>query len=125
MIFQVIYKRLFHFQGMIFVLSLMALVCLPIALSELVRDAGLSLLLPITLIGTLLTWALSNWDVRKSSSSCILLFLGPLTLYLRIGRMGGALFELIRQLFLLIPALFNKLVYKAPFDISFFAFIDR
>jgi transglutaminase-like putative cysteine protease len=119
MIWQALFKRLFHFQEMILMLSLIALACLPISLSELVRDAGLSLLLPVTLIGTLLTWALANWKVRKLSSEIILLFLGPLALYIRIGQMGGALFELVRQSLLFIPAVLNTLIYKVPLDFSF------
>ena len=119
MIFQDIFKRLFHFQEMILVLSLVALACLPIALSELIRDAGLSLLLPITLFGVILVWALAGWGVRKLSSGIILLFLGPLALFVRIGQLGGALIELIKQLFIFIPAFFNRVVYKVPLDISF------
>ena len=41
----------FRIQDLILGLSLMALACLPLALSEIVRDAGVSLLLPLTLIG--------------------------------------------------------------------------
>jgi hypothetical protein len=115
---QTIFKRLFHFQEMILLLSLMTLGCLPIALGELVRDAGASLLLPFTLIGTLLTWALGALGVRKLSSRFILLFLGPLVLYIRIGQMIGALLELIRQYLLLGPAFFYRLVYKTPLDYS-------
>ena len=62
---QAIFKRLFRIQEMILLLSLTALACLPIALSELVRDAGLSLLLPITLIGVILAWALAGLGRAK------------------------------------------------------------
>jgi transglutaminase-like putative cysteine protease len=117
---QVVFKRFLGFQEMILMLALTALVCLPIALTELVGDAGLSLLLlPITIIGTLLTWALTNWNARKLSSGLILLFVGPLAIYIRIGQLWGALFELLKQLFFLVPKLFDTMVYKAPFDLSF------
>ena len=116
---QAIFKRLFHIQEMIFVLSLTALACLPFALSELMRDAGMSLLLPITVFGLILAWVLAGLGVRRSLSGFVLLFLGPLALYIRIGQMGGALFEFIRQWFLLIPSLFNALFYKTPLDLSF------
>jgi transglutaminase-like putative cysteine protease len=118
MIFRTILKRLFHVEEMIFVLSLMTLACLPIALSEIVRDAGLSLLLPLTMIGAILAWVLAVWGVQKSLSGFILLALGPLVLYIRIGQMGGSLFELVRQFVILIPALLNKLFYEVPPDYS-------
>jgi len=116
---EAILKRLFHFQGIILMLALAALVCLPTALNELVRDAGVSLLLPITIIGTLLAWALTNWNAQKLSSGLTLFFVGPLALYIRIGQMWGTIFELLKQLFLLIPRLFNTVIYKVPFDLSF------
>jgi transglutaminase-like putative cysteine protease len=116
---QAIFKRLFHIQEMTFVLTLTALACLPIALSELIRDAGMSLLLPVTLFGAMLAWAFAGWRARKLLSALVLLTIGPLALYIRIGQMGGALFELIRQVYLLIPAFFYKLFYKIPIDASF------
>ena len=58
-------------------LSLTALACLPIALSKLVRDAGVSLLLPLTFFGAVLAWALAGWGVRKLSSG--IRFIDPRT----------------------------------------------
>jgi transglutaminase-like putative cysteine protease len=113
-------KRLFHIREMILVLSLMALACLPIALSDLVRDAGVSLLLPLTLIGAILAWLLTVWNVRKLLSGFVLLILGPLALYVRIGQMGDSLFEFIKQLLNFILAFFNWLFNKTPFDLSIF-----
>ena len=120
MIFQAIFKRLFHFREMIFLLWLMALACLPIALSDLVRDAGLSLLLPLTLSGAILAWALAGLGVRKSLSGFALLLLGPLVLCVRIGQMGGSLFEFIKQSLNFIAALFNWLFNNPPSDLSIF-----
>ena len=120
MMLQALFKRLFHFQEMILVLSLLALLCLPIALSDLVRDAGVSLLLPLTLIGALAAWVLATWGVRKSLSGFALLILGPLALYIRIGQMGDSIFEFAKQSFPVVPAFFNQLFYETPFDISFF-----
>jgi hypothetical protein len=77
-IMQAIFKRLFHIQEMIFILSLTALICLPFALSEVIRDAGISLLLPITLFGMIFAWMLAGLGVRRSLSAFALLFLGPL-----------------------------------------------
>ena len=115
---QAIFKRLFHIQEMIFVLSLMALLCLPFALSEVIRDAAVSLLLPITLFGMMFAWMLAGLGVRRSLSGFALLFLGPLALYIRIGQIWGALFGLIRQWFIFISHVFNSLVYKTPLDLS-------
>ena len=117
-IMQAIFKRLFHIQEMIFILSLTALICLPFALSEVIRDAGMSLLLPITLFGMIFAWMLAGLGVRRSLSAFALLFLGPLALYIRIGQMWGVLIELIRQLFNFMPPVFNTLVYKIPLDFS-------
>jgi transglutaminase-like putative cysteine protease len=105
---QSIAKRIFHIPEMIIVLSLTALACLPLALSNLVRDAGVTLLLPLTLIGALLAWALTTLNVKKISSLIILLGIGPLVLYLRIGQMGSSLFEIFRQTFNLLATLFQS-----------------
>jgi transglutaminase-like putative cysteine protease len=115
---QVIFKRLFHFQEIIFLLTLMALVCLPIALSELVRDAVMSLLLPLTIFGAILAWALAIFGVRKSLSGFVLLILMPLALYVRISQMWDPLFELVRQFLFLIPAFINNLFYETQLDFS-------
>jgi transglutaminase-like putative cysteine protease len=116
---QAIFKRLFHIEQMIFVFSLTALLCLPFALSDVIRDAEVSLLLPITLFGLIFAWILAGLGVRRSLSAFALLFLAPLAIYIRIGQMGSALIELIRQWFIFIPSAFNTLVYKGPLDFSF------
>ncbi len=107
---------LFRLPRMILLLSLIALACLPIALSNLVRDASASLLLPVTLFGALLAWGLAKWHLRKISVEIILLFLGPLALFVRIGQLGGSLFELIKQTIVFIPPMVNRLYQKTPFD---------
>jgi transglutaminase-like putative cysteine protease len=119
MILQALFRRLFHIKEMILVLSLMALACVPIAIGELVRDAGVTLLLPFTVIGAMLAWALGSWNVRKLISGFVLLILGPLALYIRVGQLWSSLFEFTRQLALLLPAFFNKIFYQAPLDDSF------
>jgi hypothetical protein len=117
---QSLLKRFFHIKEMIFLLSLSALICLPTALSEIVRDAGVSLLLPLTLAGAILAWMLVVWDVRKLFSGIVLLVIGPLVLYVRIGQLGDSALEFVRQLFALVPALLNKLFYETPLDASIF-----
>ena len=110
----------FRIQDLILGHSLMALACLPLALSEIVRDAGVSLLLPLTLVGAGLAWLLAGWGVRRLFSGFVLLILGPLTLVVRIGQMGDAVFEFIRQSFVLFPTFFNKVFYETPSDVSLF-----
>ncbi len=112
---QSIARRLFHIPEMIIVLSLMALACLPVALSNLVRDAGVTLLLPLTLLGALLAWALTTRNVKKFSSLIILLGIGPLAIFIRIGRMGNSLFEILKQTFNLLMEIFQ---FKTPLDLS-------
>lgn len=120
MIFQNLIKRLLHIKEMIFLLSFMALACLPVALSEIVRDAGLSLLLPFTLAAALLAWFLTVWEVRKWLSGFILLILGPLALYIRIGQLGNSLVDFFKQSFVLVSAFFYKLFYETPLDLTLF-----
>ena len=117
---QAFFKRILQLRELILILSLVELACLPIALSELIRDAGMSLLLPITLCGAVLAWALTSRGVRESLSGFALLILGPLALYIRIGQAGNSLFEFIKQIFILIPAFFKWRFEKIPFDPSVF-----
>ncbi len=122
---QALFKRLFHFQEMILLLSLTALACLPIALSNLVRDASIGLLLPITLIGTMIAWLLAGANIQNRSAGIILLFLGPLALFMRIGHLGASLFELISQTIKIIAPLYNWLRFETPVDASSFAQASR
>jgi len=117
---QTIFKRIFQFQEMILLLSLCVLACLPLALANLVRGASLSLLVPITLLGMLLAAALATAKTRKSSAGIILLFLGPLSLFIRIGQLGDSLFALLNQSLHLIPALYVWLRFKTPIEPAFF-----
>ncbi len=113
-----LFKRLFHFHEMILLLSLAVLACVPIALSNLVRDAIISLLLPVTLLGMLLASALAKTGTRKFASGIILLLFGPLSLFVRIGHLGGSLLEVLKQEFNLIPALYAWLRFEIPMDFS-------
>jgi transglutaminase-like putative cysteine protease len=115
---QAFLKRLFRFQEMILLLSLMLLACLPIALGSLVRGASMSLFLPVTLLGMLIAWALAQWNIHKLSAGIILLVMGPLVLFFRVGQMDASLFEAIKQTFNLIPALIAWLRFKITFDVS-------
>jgi transglutaminase-like putative cysteine protease len=120
MILQTLFKRLFHIQGITLVLALMALACLPIALNKLVRDAGMSLLLPLTVFGMILAWMLRGLKVRKYLSGFVLLILGPMVLYARIGQMGNSLISFIKQLLNFILSLIHWPFNHPPFDLSGF-----
>ena len=113
-------RRVFHIKEMIFVFSLTALACLPLALRDLVRDAGVSLLMPLTLLGAILAWAFANWNVRRSIAVYSLAVLGPLALAVRIGQIEVSLFEFMRQLLRLVPAFLDKVLHGSPFDPSVF-----
>ncbi len=114
-------SRLFRVPRMFLLFfSLVALVCLPIALSSLVHDASIGLLLPLTLLGALLAWGLAQWKVRGLSSGIILLFLGPLVLFIRMGQMGKAIVDLVRQAYHFMVALINLLFQQAAVDPSGF-----
>jgi transglutaminase-like putative cysteine protease len=115
---EAIFKRIFHFQEMLLLLSLAALACLPMALSNLVRDASLSLLLPVTLIGTWLAWLLARQNIRNSSTGILLFFFGPLTLFIYIGQLGGALVALAKQIYNFFPAFYSLQHFDTPLDIS-------
>jgi hypothetical protein len=115
---QAIFKRIFHFQEMLLLLSLAALACLPIALSNLVRDASISLLLPVTLLGAFLAWTLARREMRPSSWRIILFFFGPLILFLYIGQMGASLVEWSKQVYQFFPAFYALKRFDVPLDIS-------
>lgn len=115
---QAIFKRIFHFQEMLLLLSLSALACLPIALSNLVRDASVSLLLPVTLIGAFLAWTLTRGQMRASSWRILLFFFGPLILFMYIGQMGAVLVEWFKQIYHFFPAFYALERFDIPLDIS-------
>jgi transglutaminase-like putative cysteine protease len=115
---EAIFKRIFHFQEMLLLLSLAALACLPMALSNLVRDASLSLLLPVTWIGASLAWLLAKRNLRNSSTSILLFFFGPLALFLYVGQLGSALVQLAKQIYNFFPAFYALKRFGTPLDIS-------
>jgi len=93
-------RRLFQIPEMIIILTLMALACLPLALSNIVRDAGVSLLLPLTVSAALIAWVLANRKVRTISSLLVLLGVGPLILLIRISQTGASIYEALKQVIL-------------------------
>lgn len=115
---QALFKRIFHFQEMLLLLSLSALACLPIALSNLVRDASVSLLLPVTLIGAFLAWTFARHEMRASSWRIILFFFGPLILFMYIGQTGASLVAWLRQVYQFFPAFYELKRFGIPLDIS-------
>jgi hypothetical protein len=114
------FKRHFHMREVILLLSLPALACLPVSLGNLVRGAGLSVFLPVTLGGALLACALAASNARRLSIAVILGGLGPLALFIRIGRLEDELLKAVGQSLALLPAIFGRICFRAPFDISDF-----
>ena len=88
--------QLFRIRGVIFLLSLAVLACLPLALTNFLRGVDFNLLLPITLLGVFIALALSISNVNEISAGIILLGLGPLALIIRIGGIWNSLFEAVK-----------------------------
>ncbi len=110
--------QLVRIRGVIFLLSLAALACLPLALTNLLRGVDFNLLLPITLLGVFIALALSVSNVKGISAGIILLGLGPLALIIRIGGIWNSVFEAIKSSFAFITALFKMVSSYQPLDIS-------
>jgi len=112
------FMQLFRIRGVNFLLSLMALACLPLALTNLLRGVDFNLLLPITLLGVFIALALSISKVKGISAGIILLGLGPLALIIRIGGIWNSLFEAVKSSFAFITALFKMFSSYQPLDVS-------
>jgi transglutaminase-like putative cysteine protease len=111
-------KRLFRIQDTKFLLSLIALACLPFALINLLRGADLGLLLPITLLGAIIALGLSTSNAKKISTGIILLGLGPLTLIVHIGGIWDSLVSVAKGSFVFIGSLFKLLYFHLPVNFS-------
>jgi hypothetical protein len=83
--------RLFTRENSIFLLTLTALVCLPVALLKVIRDAAATLLLPVTILSAVLAFGLASASIKKNWAAFILLACGPLLLFIRVAQMGAAL----------------------------------
>ena len=90
-----ILRRLSTRDNSILILTLTALACLPIALQKVLSDSALSLLFPVTILSAFTAYELASSGIRKIWALLILLFLGPLILYIRIAQVGNALFDAI------------------------------
>ena len=109
-------KGLFRIQDVKFLLSLAALACLPFALTDLLHDAGLGLLLPITLFAMFIACGLSTLNIKNISVGIILLGLGPLALIVRIGGIWNSLFGVIKGSLAFIRSLFKLFYSHSPVD---------
>jgi len=90
-------RRLTTRENVILLLTLTALVCLPISLENIVRDAASSLLLPVTILGTLLTFGLASLSIKNNRVGFILIFCGPMILFIRIAQIGFPLLTTVRE----------------------------
>ena len=118
-------KRIFTRQGIMLLLTMTALCCLPIALSGTVRDAAISLLLPATLLSALIAWGLGLARANKVLAGFIMILAGPLLLYIRVGQLGGTLFEMGKQILELFAGLIVWLIEKIPPDVSALISVSR
>lgn len=99
------YGRFFTQRSFIFYLVLIALLCVPLTARQIVRDAGITLLLPVTLFGMLAAWGLVSIKARGMWKGLILVFGGPLFLFLYVGQIGGTLMAAGQASLLMVPSL--------------------
>lgn len=115
---QKIFLRFFHLREMMFLLSLCAVMCLPIALQDILRDANVNLLVPVALLGMLFASFIAFWNLNKVLTSFLLLTLSPLTLFIHLGRMWFSIFEFLKQLFYAYLSIYSWLISKTQLDFS-------
>jgi transglutaminase-like putative cysteine protease len=112
------WERLFRIRDLWFVLSLAAVICLPLTLVSLLNDTDLHLLLPITLFGMVAAWWMGQARQHKLSSGVILLGLSPLALTLYFGGTWKSLFRMVGEMVPLVEALLRMLRLHTPVDVS-------
>ncbi|NOT05627.1 MAG: transglutaminase domain-containing protein [Anaerolineales bacterium] len=112
------FLKLFRIQEAGFLLSLGALACLPLALTNLLRGVDLNLLLPITIFGASIALGLSSSNIKRISAAVILLAFGPLALIIRIGGIWSSLLDAVKNSLAFIPSLFKMISSRQPADLS-------
>jgi transglutaminase-like putative cysteine protease len=99
-------------------LTLGALACLPLAARQIVPDAGVSLLLPVTLAGALLAWGTVALKLSDAWKRFFLAFLAPLFLALQVGQVTRTLLEFMSRSLMLLPPTLGWGTRPALQDIS-------
>lgn len=102
----------------ILLLTLAALACLPFPLRKILPDAGLSLLLPVTLLSAALAWGLARFNLSRGWIRFIFIVCAPLVLLAWIAQIGGALLAAYRESFLIPPQLLAWIRFGTPIDFS-------
>jgi transglutaminase-like putative cysteine protease len=105
-------------QNIILLLTLTALACLPFAIRELVPDAGLSLLMPVTLTGALLAWITAPLNFKSSWVRFIFFVAGPLMIFGVIGQLGRPLFTAVLEDLKILPQFILWIRSQTPVDFS-------
>ncbi|HEY6074464.1 MAG TPA: hypothetical protein VIV15_14015, partial [Anaerolineales bacterium] len=113
-----ILMRLFNRRAVLLELTLAALACLPLAARRLLPDAGVSLLLPVTLIGGLLAWAVTSLRAGDRWKRFLLAGIAPALLVVYVGRLAGTLLAVGNQTLLLLPRILGWGSLPAPADLT-------
>ncbi len=98
-------RRILTVESSILLLTMVALVSLPIALRKVVPDAAWTLLLPVTLLST---WAVFSLRAGRDKSIWAVLVIfgaGPLAMFFRIGQINETLLAAVRESVRILPAL--------------------
>ena len=111
-------RSFFTQRSFIFYLVLIALTCVPLAARQIVRDAGISLLLPVTLFGLLAAWGLVSVKARGVWKGLDLVLGGMLFLFLYVGQIGGTLMAACRASLLMAPRLIQGYQSHVTVDIT-------
>ncbi len=88
-------RRLFAQDAAVLLLTTMALACLPFALRPAARDAALSLLVPVSLIGALGGYLVYRPRLCGTRAATAFLTLGAAALFIRVSQSGDALWNVL------------------------------
>lgn len=111
--------RIFRLREVIFLLSFSAVMCLPLALQEILKGVDVNVFVPITLLTLICTTLIVFWNLNKLFTNFIFFILSPLALFIHLGGMWLSIFELLKQLFYLYLNVYSKILYKTALDFSF------
>ncbi len=111
-------RSFFTQRSFIFYLVLIALTCVPLAARQIVRDAGISLLLPVTLFGLLAAWGLASVKAGGVWKGLDLVLGGMLFLFLYVGQIGGTLMAACRASLLMASRLIQGYQAHVAVDIT-------
>lgn len=99
-------------------LLLAAMMCLSMALGEVIRGATWSLLIPVSLLAVVCGWGLAASRLNPKQAWACLTALGLPAVFIYVGGLIRPLGRLILSIFSLVPQLFQWLSERIPVDAS-------